>query len=457
MDPYDTFNVGQCDTYQDLWTWDVLMSCGQEGQGQDQTCTCPFAEELMEMGRLSCDDGVNCPQGCPICNNCLRILGCTNVPAGTVAAGTGNSGTAAAVALFTVLLGAGFCVACKGRNKRRGGKLDEHLMDIDDTESQNTGKNWMVPLDSGLPSTSGKHNYRVWLIPDNVSVSGSDDSSVTKTTQSDHPKQGKDDARVPLPRRNVSSEMEASMRRLRTQSTDIAAANRLKGFFMSLVQTFNRGQASTHSDDRHEKTHNDEQSVSADQINQCTDPVFPDILLDLPIMKHLNGCNSSKSERRQQKKEAKAKAKASREKKMERAGLYFPDLLHGSADGRTNTNNGASTPAPEPHLLPPQKVPTIPTDLTSNSHSSKAEDAIPQSGRSRQRRAPQSMKQVDGVWLIPLSSSNDSVSSGSSRVTEESLSASETLSDLMEETSEGTEGEVSVDISSGGLLEEASI
>jgi hypothetical protein len=69
------------------------------------------------------------------------------------------------------------------------------------------------------------------------------------------------------------------------------------------------------------------------------------------------------------------------------------------------------------------------------------------------------MKQVDGVWLIPLSSSNDSVSSGSSRVTEESLSASETLSDLMEETSEGTEGEVSVDISSltGGLLEEASI
>jgi hypothetical protein len=265
--------------------------------------------------------------------------------------------------------------------------------------------------------------------------------------------QGKDDARVPSPRRNISSEMEASMRRLRTQSTDIAAANRLKGFIMSLVPTFNRGQASTDSDDRH------------DQINECTDPVFPDILHDLPIMKHLTGINSSKSERRQQrqqKKEAKAKAKISREKKMEDAGLYFPDLLHGPANGRANnTNNGASTLAPPEHhrSLPPPKVPTIPAALTSNSHSSKkAEDAKPQSGRSRQRQRPasQSMKQVDGVWLIPVSSSNDSVSSCSSEgTTEESLSASGALSALLEETSESGEGELSVDISSltGGFLE----
>jgi hypothetical protein len=59
--------------------------------------------------------------------NLQQLPECMNVAAGTVAAFTGNYGTAAVVALFTVLLGAGFCVA---RHKRRSGKLDKHLMDM---------------------------------------------------------------------------------------------------------------------------------------------------------------------------------------------------------------------------------------------------------------------------------------------------------------------------------------
>lgn len=36
MDPYEAFDISQCDTYQDLWAWDVMMSCGNGGT---EACT----------------------------------------------------------------------------------------------------------------------------------------------------------------------------------------------------------------------------------------------------------------------------------------------------------------------------------------------------------------------------------------------------------------------------------
>jgi hypothetical protein len=39
-------------------------------------CNCTFAEELMSVGLLTCDDAESCPDDCPICSTCLVVMGC---------------------------------------------------------------------------------------------------------------------------------------------------------------------------------------------------------------------------------------------------------------------------------------------------------------------------------------------------------------------------------------------
>jgi hypothetical protein len=181
VDPYEAFNIAQCDTYQDLWAWDVMMTCG-EGNGSEE-CACTFAEELMEMERFSCED--ECPQGCTICNNCLRILGCLNVPAGAIAAGVGDGRTIPAAALFTVLFGISFCVACKrNRGKSDANRLGDRLMDTE-SERSDEGKVWMVPVDSELSVEHGGSRQPVWLIPAGgaAAASSTNSSSILKNSQ----------------------------------------------------------------------------------------------------------------------------------------------------------------------------------------------------------------------------------------------------------------------------------
>jgi hypothetical protein len=113
-------------------------------------CECTFAEELMDLGQLTCDDGAQCPQGCPICNNCLRMLGCIN--------------TSHSCSVRGIL---GFCLAYRGKPK------DAHLMDL---ESERSGKQklWIIPVDGGLPAENGATSSPVWLIPDDVSYTESE-------------------------------------------------------------------------------------------------------------------------------------------------------------------------------------------------------------------------------------------------------------------------------------------
>jgi hypothetical protein len=77
--PYDNFSQpsshsSQCDTYQNLWMWDLSLSC--ESEFTLDSCNCTFAEELFGLGLLSCDDQEDCPSDCPICSTCLTLIGC---------------------------------------------------------------------------------------------------------------------------------------------------------------------------------------------------------------------------------------------------------------------------------------------------------------------------------------------------------------------------------------------
>ncbi len=181
-DPYNAFDVSHCDTYEHLWTWDLEMSCG-ETTDYDQ-CHCTFAELLMEKNILSCEDTKNCPSGCAICSSCLRLLGCKD---DAVFGGRTGDGSAAATtaALFTLLVGTGFCIFIDRKKKaRRRGKLNAHL--IDEMGEESNDRIWMVPIDDGVPNENGTSSKPVWLAPDKDSVSTDASSSVSTGTTSDH-------------------------------------------------------------------------------------------------------------------------------------------------------------------------------------------------------------------------------------------------------------------------------
>lgn len=67
----------QCDTYENLWLWDLSLSCNStDGELALNGCSCTFAEELMDNGLLACDDVALCPDDCLICATCMKLMGC---------------------------------------------------------------------------------------------------------------------------------------------------------------------------------------------------------------------------------------------------------------------------------------------------------------------------------------------------------------------------------------------
>lgn len=186
VDPYRAFDITQCDTYTDLWTWDLTMSCGA-GSGSDE-CSCTFAEQLMDMAILSCDDRVDCPANCSICNKCLRLLGCSNtlVHMGPLTAG---KGTISAAVFLTALLSAGVCFA---RRRKRGetgtGSLEDNLMACE-IERKNVWKSWIFPVEM----TSDEVKPRVWLVPDYSSALESE--SYVSESESSFSKKGSSNER----------------------------------------------------------------------------------------------------------------------------------------------------------------------------------------------------------------------------------------------------------------------
>ena len=169
FDPYDAFEVTLCDTYEHLWIFDIVMSCGNRVESWD--CHCTYAEALMEKGLLSCDDAIDCPSECPICSNCLQYIGCDNVPGGfVIAAGSDSSGIAVGLTLVAlVVLVASYWKFMRG--KRSKGDLNTNLME-DGTRAPQK-EVWMVPEEKGVPAEAVSSQKHVWLIPqDGGSSSG---------------------------------------------------------------------------------------------------------------------------------------------------------------------------------------------------------------------------------------------------------------------------------------------
>lgn len=75
------FNISDCGTYSHLWLWDLALSCGEGDDGPShESCECTTAEILRQYGDIECDGDPRgrsaCPDGCPVCDACMRMVGC---------------------------------------------------------------------------------------------------------------------------------------------------------------------------------------------------------------------------------------------------------------------------------------------------------------------------------------------------------------------------------------------
>jgi hypothetical protein len=172
-DPFSDFDIKQCDTYQNLWLWDLSLTC--ESEDSLDSCRCVFAEELRSVGLLKCADAVMCPSSCPICSTCLQLLGCADATsfaenAEAVASVTAPTfissyaytlGAAAGLLVF----GASYFVVVKRRSGGASGDLSAHLM----TDQPVSGLTVGGFTDDGRGSTSDSHRKdRMWLAPAKV-------------------------------------------------------------------------------------------------------------------------------------------------------------------------------------------------------------------------------------------------------------------------------------------------
>jgi hypothetical protein len=178
----------------------------------------------------------------------------------------------------------------------------------------------------------------------------------------------------------------------------------------------------------------DDRSTSTDRHNECPQPDFPDILLDLPTLDEIFGIKSTTTSSSKQ---------AHGNNNLLHNGIIqlqnltsmFPDILHGAtvAEKQAGRHKHATTKS-EHQQLPTQGVPTIPTNLTSRSDSTEEEDKINQSSGRR------TMIMVDGVWLIPVLTDPVAPEHGSENknMSEDNELSIGTLSELLE-TNSGTD------------------
>lgn len=419
--PYLAFDITQCDSYNDLWVWDLAMSCDIEKSTEN--CTCTFTEQLIEKELLTCDDAADCPAGCNICSTCLFLAGCSDVKAaGSIFAQASTSGTFAAAFALTVLLGACYFTFKRKRRRKDGGGLGAHLMD-----DANVGKVWMVPIDYGESDESGK---QVWLAPDDANLSETDSSMDTErgmvakdeniTESRKHKLHGFN---------NHTNSMERSMRKLRPKSADKQTAKEISGmvggFFARLGREYSSRQKRAEKN-QDKEVEGDDHSVSTARLNEFSGTVFPDVLANLAICDEVQRRPTSLRKKNQEKPSPKndtvaegnqkTPEEASQESKTDRS--LFPDLLAQSAGGRpANVPKKASKESPPrqsqqtERTMTSQETSVVQTepededelqsmDIDDCSNSGEeSTDTLPAYNKDMNNSEPQL---VDGVWLVPI-------------------------------------------------------
>ncbi|GKY92040.1 hypothetical protein MPSEU_000175600 [Mayamaea pseudoterrestris] len=148
-DPYDDFDLEQCDSYENLWLWDLSLTC--KNTKSLDACECSYAEELLFEGTISCEDFSRCPSDCAVCRTCFQLMGCVKSYHDTSSTSPGGfAGMLVGAGVFVVVGGIGYC--CMMRRKRDGSsELGAHLMwrEVEskgesDTDSNDSGA-WAPP------------------------------------------------------------------------------------------------------------------------------------------------------------------------------------------------------------------------------------------------------------------------------------------------------------------------
>jgi hypothetical protein len=125
-DPYDDFDLEQCDTYQNLWLWDLSLTC--KGANSMDSCECTYAEELLYEGTISCEDFSLCPGDCAVCRTCFQLMGCVKTHHETSSLTPGSLAGVFVGALAFVLVGGTGYYLLRRRRKSVNGELGIHLM-----------------------------------------------------------------------------------------------------------------------------------------------------------------------------------------------------------------------------------------------------------------------------------------------------------------------------------------
>lgn len=129
--PMMAFSITECETYENLWVWDLAFSCDSDKSLEN--CECTFTEQLMQQEMITCSDIERCPKECPVCETCFRLVGCAPIP-GIIEQTTGISTSTiiaifAAVGLFLFGICYYFC-----RNRKNGedeDSLEAQLLEKD--------------------------------------------------------------------------------------------------------------------------------------------------------------------------------------------------------------------------------------------------------------------------------------------------------------------------------------
>lgn len=130
LDPYADFDITQCNTYENLWLWDFSITC--ESEDSLENCQCLFAEQLLQLGLLSCDDAPSCPSECRVCESCMRLLGCEVAAGKSKFTSSGNYIFVIAAAVGLLIFGG--IVMARRRRANGSSSLNAYLMEDDGSD-----------------------------------------------------------------------------------------------------------------------------------------------------------------------------------------------------------------------------------------------------------------------------------------------------------------------------------
>lgn len=165
----------KCDTFENLWMWDLSLSCDSENSLEN--CNCTFAEEFLALGLLDCDDAAICPEDCPICATCMTVIGCTSPPAAQAGEPLPTSTILYIIGAAVLFLIVALAVYHSRRRNQQENELKKNLMAGEDTRGDFYSANSNAEL--WEPPTAAPIQFD----PSNVAASAAMAAAMVKPTK----------------------------------------------------------------------------------------------------------------------------------------------------------------------------------------------------------------------------------------------------------------------------------